>query len=269
MKLKDFTITLRKSIYFVLGYINTLGGKENISPFVLCYHSFANDEWLHGVSLKQLNAQLKFLTQNYQPLRAKDIEKIISGRKFSANSFLITIDDGYTDVLKSINLFRQFNIKPILFLLSNPKKANREELQNNKKFLSTEQIKKLVKEGWIIGSHSFSHSDFHKLSTDEIKKEVLGSKNQLERRLGIKIEYFAYPRGRYTGQIIEAVQHAGYKLAFSMDDGYVNIETNQFIIPRIGINRSHSLKEFKNLYLPYVMSFRDFAKRGFGKGAIA
>lgn len=68
----------------------------------------------------------------------------------------------------------------------------------------------LVAMGGKIGWHTWSHRNLTKLSYDEILKEVTPPS---------KMDYFAYPYGKFNKKVINAVQEAGFKYAFSVDKG--------------------------------------------------
>lgn len=263
--MKNMLVNLRRFVYLSLYSFDRVFNFNVNKPFVLCYHSFGNDSWHHGITVKQFSSQLKELTKTFEVLSVEDIEQNLKNNSVN-NGFVVTIDDGYLDVAEVSKITSKYNIKPVLFLLSNPKNANRQELENNKPFLRKDQIMKLYKLGWAIGCHSATHSDFNGLDEKGIEYEVISSKIKLEADLGIKINYFAYPKGRYNGQVLKAVKKAGYKMAFSMDDGYITSGIDKLTIPRIGINRSHTLREFKTLYSPSVMAFRNLVKRILNKG---
>ena len=137
--------------------------------------------------------------------------------------------------------------KPTVFLLSSPRDANRNELNNALRLLTAPQIKKLISMGWEIGCHTATHPNVFKLSPSQLGSEIINSKIQLEKQLGLIINYFAYPKGRYTPSAVKAVEQAGYKLALTMDDSYVNSDTDPLKIPRIGVDGTHSFSEFKVL----------------------
>ena len=75
-------------------------------------------------------------------------------------------------------------------------------------FLSTLDLKGLKKSGWTVGCHSSSHTDFSKLDSKQIKWEVVNSMKILENELGFKINYFSYPKGRYSKEILSVFLQA-------------------------------------------------------------
>lgn len=259
--LKTIIVYRRRMIYLALGKLDqTLHLKPEL--IILCYHSFDSDNWFYGVDQESLEEQISLLLKNYTPITLGEVQKIIEGvRIIDKPSFVVTIDDGYADVYKTKDFFKKVGIKPTLFMLADTDHANRKELENNKKFLTKEQVQELIKEGWRIGSHSLTHSDFYKLSQRQIYNEVIQSKKILEKKFGLKIDFFAYPKGRYTTQILAALMRAGYTLGLSMDDGFITENTHPLKVPRIGINRTHSLAEFASLYSPSNIRLRNLIKQ--------
>ena len=49
-----------------------------------------------------------------------------------------------------------------------------------------------------------------------LRKEIIGSKEVLEKQLGIKCNVFAYPFGLYNEKALELVKEAGYEAAFTV-----------------------------------------------------
>lgn len=255
-------ILIRRGIYLSISFMDKPEGVIN-RIFILSYHSIANDGWRFSIDYDQFIRQVDYLLKYFEPVNLDDIYLFTCGKKSSVkSSFAITFDDGYRDILKLKNYFRKKGIRPAFFILSDHAKANRKELGTHREFLNKEEIKSLVNDGWILGCHSATHSDFSTLSREEVYKEVIGSKKQLEKELGCDVNYFAYPKGRYSKEILDLVKKAGYKLALSMDDGFIFKNTCLITVPRIGVDKTHSYNEFKTLFLPSVVIFKSIIKKG-------
>ena len=255
-----FLQLIRKIIYRTLFKFDLIMGNKP-QVFVLCYHSISND-WLYGVSVSEFKKQINFLAKFYNFLTADDLKAYLEKNKgIPTPSVLITFDDGYTDILKVKNFLKLKKIQPVLFLLSDENQVDRRELATDKSLLNKSQILGLKKSGWAIGSHGATHQDFWNLSDTQLKKEILDSKISLEKKLNCSINYFAYPKGRYNQKVLNQVKKAGYKLGFSMDDGFIAGKTNRLSLPRVGINQSHGFDEFMALFSPSVIQFRRLCKR--------
>jgi peptidoglycan/xylan/chitin deacetylase (PgdA/CDA1 family) len=260
MSILDNTITtkFRGIIFNTFGWIDSILGKKN-DLFILCYHAIGNDNWRYGIKRSEIVRQVKWLLKTHSNVSLKDIELHIKGKKhISQPSFAITFDDGYKDILEVKDIFLKMGIKPTVFILADTKNANRKELENNRKFLNKSEIFRLKKSGWDIECHGMTHAFLPK--TESFDREIVEAKKKIKRDMNINTEYIAYPKGGYTQQVLEIVCKAGFKMGLSMDDGVINQNTNIFAVPRIGVDRSHSFKEFKYLFSPTVCKIRGFIK---------
>lgn len=259
--MKPISLAARKILYTTAGKFSQNETRHK-GPFILCYHSISNDNWRHSISLETFVKQIDYLLAHYKPATFLDITKIITGTTKEPTSpvFVINFDDGYKNILQTKDYLKNKNIKPVLFVLAKPENADQTELKNTNEFLTKDDIKSLISDGWEIGSHGVTHKDFWTLSPADIQKEIIESKKILEQTYGINIRYFSYPRGRYSKEIIEAVKNAGYELGVSMDDGDITVGTNPYILPRIGIDKTHEFDEFKLTMLEPVVQTRKFIK---------
>lgn len=255
-------IYARNLVYMTIGVLSAIFPSRKPKIVVYCYHSISNDGWRFSVTKENFEKQINFLLKNQQPIKSSDLDDYISGKKkLEQDSFVITFDDGYEDVLSVKDFLSGVGVFPTMFVLSDRESVLREELETDRPLLSDRGILELKQSGWEIGSHGATHTDFSKLKSDEITAEVLGSKEKIEKSIGVSVEYFAYPKGRYTVEVLEYVEKAKYKLAFSVNDGYVNRETSRFLIPRVGVDGTHTMKQFPYLALPLSMLFRKVLKK--------
>lgn len=253
--------SIRRLIYLALGAINKIIPYYRTNVFILCYHRISNDGWDFSVNLKEFKKQINFLASKYQFITLSDIHDYFKDEKvITRPSVVINFDDGYKDILHVKSFLKSHGIKPTVFLIADRQNANRQELETNKEFLSKKDILCLVRTGWEIGSHTATHPNMNNLNDIQIKHEIIESKNILEKELNLPIRYLAFPKGRYSQQILKAVKKAGYDLALTMDDGQINRKTDLYRIPRIGVDGTHSLAEFKTLFLPLNIKVRGLIK---------
>lgn len=239
------TIMLRRSVYALLGMMHRYIHFQRPDVVVFCYHSIGADSWRFTVSLDRLKHQIETLLTEADPLSISELEQYLDGSLIlSRPGFVITFDDGYRDVLNAVDFFREKEIYPIVFVLSKPNAANRIEMENEKPLLNVQELRSLRENGWTIGCHSATHASFEELDSDSMKQEISSAKHELEIALGIPVEYFAYPKGRYTDKTIETVRRAGFKLGFTVEYSPINVSTEKFLIPRVGVDQTHTLSEF-------------------------
>lgn len=112
-------------------------------------------------------------------------------------------DDGNILDLKVAKLLKKYKLPGTFYIVV--------DWIDSKGYLTWEDVKRLDKEGFEIGSHTMSHpQDMKLLFDDELKHELENSKGMIESVLGHEIKSFCYPRGRYDQRVIDAVIEAGY-----------------------------------------------------------
>lgn len=244
--------------------VNPAKNKES-QVFVLCYHSIDTDGWRFSVSPDNFKKQINYLLRCYRPLSLPELATYLRGEiKFNGSHFLITFDDGYRNILSIYDFCQRVGVRPSVFVLSQPAKADRRQLQSQNPLLESNELVFLKKSGWVIGCHSATHPDFRSLSAKEKAKEISGSKRELEEQLHAPVDYFAYPKGVYNEEIKEEVRRAGYRLAFSMDNYELKKDSNPLTLPRTGVDGTHTFEEFKNVFLPGSIRFRRLVKLFYG-----
>jgi len=77
--------------------------------------------------------------------------------------------------------------------------------------LTTSDIRALSDQGFEIGAHGVSHKNLPSLAAEQLTHEVGVCKQMLEQIVGRSVVMFCYPNGRFDGEVIRHVQHAGYK----------------------------------------------------------
>lgn len=257
-------IKARKLAYRVLSFVDKRILKQTNLVSILAYHSISHADWRFSIDLNTMKRQIRYLKKNYQFITLSDVEKYIKGEtKITKPSIVLTFDDGYKDILQIRNFLNKQNIKPTLFLLSDTKNANIEEIGRKMLYLSNHEIKGLIANGWEIGCHSSTHSNLSEISDSKLKDELITSKRTLEDKLGIEINYFAYPRGKYSKKVLKYAKEAKYSLGLTMDDGFIKENINPLTIPRIGIDKTHTFSEFKSAFSPSVIKARMLIKSTF------
>ncbi|THB64909.1 MAG: polysaccharide deacetylase family protein [Gammaproteobacteria bacterium] len=102
--------------------------------------------------------------------------------------------------------------------------------------MASSQIKALADSGMEIGGHTLNHPILNKSDDAEAENEIFLDKEKLEKIIGKKINYFAYPNGKPKTDFSERdkviLKNAGYKAAFSTADGVAVNKSDLFAIPR-------------------------------------
>jgi peptidoglycan/xylan/chitin deacetylase (PgdA/CDA1 family) len=88
-----------------------------------------------------------------------------------------------------------------------------------------------------IGSHTRTHPYLSRRSFSGQREEISGGREDLERRIGRPVRYFAYPGGDYDERTLRAVREAKLAAAFATTPRRLEAggDGNRFEIERVGI----------------------------------
>lgn len=160
---------------------------------------------------------------------------------------IICFDDGFYSVYKyAFPVLNKYKI-PITFALITASLQNGKtprEYASGYSFINRGEVKEMIDSlGIEIASHSVTHRDMTKLSTDEIKYELAKSKRVLDSLFGQEVITFVYPYGAVNSRIVELTKAAGYKLGRSIKWGEPNLWVDRYLIPIKEVRMSTSVEE--------------------------
>jgi peptidoglycan/xylan/chitin deacetylase (PgdA/CDA1 family) len=123
--------------------------------------------------------------------------------------------------------------------------------------LSWDEVKKMAADGIDFGSHTVTHPVLSNVSRLQLKQEVCRSKETIEQQLGCQVIALAYPVGsrkNFNEHARSVVAECEFKYAVSYDEGIVSSTFDRYAMPRIHVERYHSLNIFRsNLMFPQLM----------------
>lgn len=180
-----------------------------------------------SVSPEKFQDQLDLIQElNYQTITFNDLLQ----SNIPEQAVILTFDDGYQDFYD--NAFPELQkrkMKAVVFIIT--------EQIGQPGYLTETEIKELSEYGIEIGSHSITHPDLTKRDQIQIQQELLDSQETLENLTGQKIRSFCYPAGKYSTEVMEAVEKAGYLFGVTTQNSEANFE-NRYDLSRYRITES-------------------------------
>lgn len=215
---------------------------NNKSIPVLMYHSI---DYEKGNELRlpkdQFKEQMKYLKDNgYTTLTLNELYNFLDKNKpIPEKSIVITLDDGYVDnYSNAYPILKELGIKATIFVVTS-------NIDKNKDTLTSQQIKEMDKYGIDIASHTYNHDKLDELSYEKQLDTMKKSKNDLEKILNHKVDFIAYPYGKWNETTIKAAKGAGYKMAFTTDGRWCNKENGIYSLDRVYISSLKDIDNFK------------------------
>ncbi|HUW84354.1 MAG TPA: polysaccharide deacetylase family protein [Phycisphaerae bacterium] len=85
------------------------------------------------------------------------------------------------------------------------------------RIMNTSQLKGLMNAGHEIGAHGYSHELLSQLDGENLRRETVTARTELQQRLDAPVESFCYPNGDFNQQTVQVVRHAEYLCAVTSD----------------------------------------------------
>ena len=125
-----------------------------------------------------------------------------------------------------------------------------------KLMMEWDQVREMQNAGIEFGAHTIHHPILTRISLEQAREEIVGSKSKIEEELGRPVLGFAYPNGQapdLNEEIEKIVAGSGIRAAFTLLSGpssLSEVKRNPFAIRRIFVSHRHSLAEYAMLLSP-------------------
>ncbi|MBI3341664.1 polysaccharide deacetylase family protein [Candidatus Curtissbacteria bacterium] len=213
-----------------------LKGPQSLRVPMLLYHyvEYVKDK---GDTIRQsldivpslFDAQVTTLqAAGYTFITPSDLSQIMEGQmQVPTKPIMLTFDDGYRDFYTDVlPIIQKHNVRVVAYIVTGFL-----DKPNN---LTRGQLREIAASGLVeIGAHTVDHSSLGILNLKRVEFEVLESKTELEKILGVPITAFAYPNGSFDVVSIQVVRDAGFKTAVTTVPGINVTQQNLYILPRL------------------------------------
>lgn len=133
--------------------------------------------------------------------------------------------------------------------------------------MSWKQLRQMRDAGMEIGSHGVHHRMLARLRGDQMRAEVAGSKQSLERELGAPAEVLSYPVGgtdAYNDDVIAALRSQGFRIGCSYISGSNRLPLDDmYALRRLPVERYMDQGWFRGMLVwPELFSHRSRRRTG-------
>lgn len=209
---------------------------------VLCYHA-VSDSWPDQLAVpgRLLEEHItSLLRRGYRGVSAADA---VTGRPRSLH---VTFDDAYKNVTDGLAVLERLRVPATVFACSGFAEDGRplavpelaaeaRSYPTEMATMSWEELRGLADRGVEIGSHTITHPHLTRLTDQELRGELQGSRARIEDELGRPCTLLAYPYGENDDRVREAARRAGYAAAYGLRETFAPSDT--FALPRVDLYR--------------------------------
>jgi peptidoglycan/xylan/chitin deacetylase (PgdA/CDA1 family) len=186
--------------------------------------------------------QMKYLKDNgYRVIPMSEFIDFLYYRSaIPKRSVVITIDGGHRSAYDiAYPILKKYGLPATFFVYT-------DSIGINETALTWDQLKQLKADGFEVGSFAFPNRDLEVKKENEddqaytvrIKREILLSKQIIDKKLSQDTPYLAFPSGEYDRNLLNISDQVGYKMAFTMQPG-----SNPFFSDPLSLKRNMILKE--------------------------
>lgn len=228
---------------------------------ILTYHRFGDKSRSRlSMPAQIFDRQMAYLKKNgYRVIPLSDLIAFMEFRTaIPKKAVVITIDDGYRSVYDiAFPILQKYGFTATLFIyldfIGIPGSS-----------LTWDQLREMKAKGFEVGSHTLSHCNLVKRQKDEakraylerIERELLLSKQIIDRKLAQDTVAIAFPYGTYNQEILDLCKRFGYKLGLSVKRG-----GNPFFTNPLTLHRSQLLKRDMDYFIKNLDTFHDLSLR--------
>jgi len=217
-----------------------VGSPASRWPVVLMYHALDPPRrpsgWSWAITADRFASHLDLLSRmGIRTLRLDQVEDAGG----AGASVVLTFDDGYADNHEWAlpELVRRGQVAT-WFIPSAQVGGVADWLDGEtprRALMDRGQLQGLLAAGMEIGGHGRHHRPLVGLPAAEAQREVAGCREDLQALLGVRIDSFAYPYGRYDAAARAVAEQAGYRYACTTRPGWWGSERDSLQLRRVAV----------------------------------
>ncbi len=240
-------------------------------PVILTYHSISDGNSPLQIPPGLFASQMEWLHANVRVAPLAEVASALCDRRpLPERTVVLTFDDGFADFYSSAApVLRKLKLPATLFVLTGPSgKTSDGRGQESagispRPLLDWQQVVELAQQGFEFGAHSVSHPALPDLQAETVKREIADCQTELQQRTGQKVDFFAYPYGRWSPAVRNIVQQH-YQGACSTGAGVVQPYADPFALPRVDVHYLRRPAWFRTLFTARFLTYvagRRFIRR--------
>ena len=197
-------------------------------PVILMYHAIGapgEPASRYVIPPRRFRLQLAWLRVRRRPLLG--LAEYVQGRHDRrlppAGSVVITFDDGYADVATSAApILSRFGVPATMFVVTGADGKNDWDDRgpvSGRELLSWEGVQDLLASGFTVGSHTIDHIDLTEVDVGEVRRQIDGAAEELDRRVHPTLAIFSYPYGLTNDAVRRVAADSGFAAAVGVTPG--------------------------------------------------
>jgi peptidoglycan/xylan/chitin deacetylase (PgdA/CDA1 family) len=230
--------------------MRTRGHLDTSGLRILFYHRVADDRDELAVKPAAFVEQMDYLaSEAYRVVDVLTAIDLLDSGEPLARTVALTFDDGFLDVAEhALPVLSERGFRATVFVAPavTDGRASFDWYREQPPLLTWEDILELDRDGTLrFEAHSLTHPNLPAIDSQTVTEEIVGSKRELENRLGRVVHAFSYPTGLYGARERKIVADAGFRAAVSCEPGINDRSTDRFALHRRQVDARDNLLDFR------------------------
>ncbi|MCP9488006.1 MAG: polysaccharide deacetylase family protein [Gaiellaceae bacterium MAG52_C11] len=215
---------------------------------ILFYHRVSDDRDELAVSPRHFRQQMQTLAE----LGLRGVDVVTAMELWQAHErtpplVALSFDDAYRDIAEhAAPVLRAHRFSATMFVPTGLVEGIAASVRWLPPLLDWDEIGALDREGVLrMEAHSITHPNLLALDEESVRRELAGSRTELEARLGRTVTAFAYPAGLAGAREARIAREVGYLVAVSCEPGLNDEHADLFLLARTQIDARDNLLDFR------------------------
>jgi peptidoglycan/xylan/chitin deacetylase (PgdA/CDA1 family) len=208
---------------------------------VLMYHQLAERPDGNKYTLTRSMFQTQMECLNQLGLQGVSVGEFLSGRRQGV--VVLTFDDGNrSDAEYAWPILQDLGFSATFFVTAG-------QISEHRLRISWRQLRDLAQSGAEIGCHGRTHRFLDTSEADVLGYEIAGARKLLEDGLGVAVDHFSLPGGRYNADTLRVCAGSGFISVARSTPGYGAIKDRRgpVVLDRFVIHRGQSRRYLRQV----------------------
>lgn len=182
---------------------------------ILTHHLVSDRPHRMAITTESFLRLVRFLQRHYRIVSLAEAVELLKSGRIESPTAVITFDDGYADNFVSLRAVMEETGIPVTLFVATQQVEEQKEFQHDiensiRGFLplSWQQIRYWSADSAEFEAHTRTHFDCGANERSKLEYEIIGSRNDLEFKIGMPAKFFAFPFGQQENMSREAVEIA-------------------------------------------------------------
>lgn len=162
----------------------------------------------------------------------------------AAKTVVITFDDGYRNFCQhAFPALERYGFTATMFLPT-ASIADQPRIFKQRDCMTWSEVRDLQHRGISFGSHTVTHPQLHGLNREQIREEIVRSREMIEDKTGVAVDSFAYPYAfpqkdePFKAMVRDILRESGYRYGVCTQIGRAGSASDPLFLERLPVNSS-------------------------------